>query len=75
MLEQKADIYSQTERVFTLKAISTKPASEIQFLLNGKDGQPDKMVSLTDYFKSTYNKTVTKPRLPAVMFGARNFIP
>lgn len=64
-----------TERVFSIKSLTVKPAAEIKFLLNAKDGAADKMVSLTDYYKSTYNAVVTKPRLPCVQYGNNNYVP
>lgn len=54
---------SQTSREYTLKAITTKPASELTFLLEGRDGRADKMVSIPEYFKQAYNMQVNKPRL------------
>lgn len=50
-------------------------ASELKFLLNGRDGAADKMVSIVDYYKQIYNVTVTKPRLPCVIYGGKNFVP
>lgn len=43
--------------------ITAQPAGETKFLLDGKDGKESKMVSIPEYYKSTYNLTVTKPRL------------
>lgn len=43
--------------------INPQPAGETKFLLDGKDGQESKMISIPDYYKSTYNAQVTKPRL------------
>lgn len=66
----------KTDRVFTLKALTIKKAEEITFLLTAKDGNgADKMVSVADYFKQTYNVTVTKPQLPCVQYGQKNFVP
>lgn len=58
-----------------MMGLTNQPASDLKFLLNGRDGKADKMVSIVDYFKQTYNVTVTKPRMPCVIFGKKNFIP
>ena len=68
-------ISRQTERVFSLKGLTTQPAETIKFLLTGKDGAADKMVTIVEYYKKTYNATVTKPRLPCVQYGNKNFVP
>jgi len=65
----------QTERVFSLKGFTHQPAENIKFLLTGKDGAADKMVTIVEYYKKTYNATVTKPRLPCVQYGNKNFVP
>lgn len=67
--------YRQTERLFSLKGLTTQPAETIKFLLTGKDGAADKMVTIVEYYKKTYNATVTKPRLPCVQYGNKNFVP
>lgn len=65
----------QTDRVFSLKGFTHQPAENIKFLLTGKDGAADKMVTIVEYYKKTYNATVTKPRLPCVQYGNKNFVP
>ncbi|RXK35353.1 hypothetical protein M231_07375 [Tremella mesenterica] len=67
--------HRQTERVFSCKSLTFQSADELQFLLNGRDGGPDRMVKIPQYFKETYNVTVTKPRLPCVMYGQKNYVP
>jgi eukaryotic translation initiation factor 2C len=34
-----------------MRAITHQPASDLRFSLTGKDGKPDKMVTVVDYFK------------------------
>lgn len=46
---------SKTEKVFTLMSITHKPASEIKFLLNGKDGKADRTVGVVQYFKGWWS--------------------
>ena len=65
----------QTDRVFSLKGFTHQPAENIKFLLTGKDGAADKMVTIVEYYRKTYNATVTKPRLPCVQYGNKNFVP
>lgn len=61
--------------MFSLKTLTIQPAEGIKFLLTGKDGAADKMVTIVEYYKKTYNATVTKPRLPCVQYGNKNFVP
>ena len=46
-----------------MRGITAQTAGDLKFLLQGKDGQPDKMVTIVEYFKQVHNVTVTKPRL------------
>lgn len=47
--------------------ITTQPASEMKLLLDGKNGQKSRMVSLQEYYKQTYNVQITKPRLVSLV--------
>ena len=58
-----------------MRGITTQVAADLKFLLNGKDGKPDEMVTIVEYFKRVYNISVNNPRLPCVAFGQRNYIP
>ncbi|KIR56890.1 argonaute [Cryptococcus gattii Ru294] len=66
--------HRKTERVFSIIKLTSQPADNIKFTLNGKDGQPDRTVSVAQYFQEQYNVRVTRPRLPCVQYG-KNFIP
>ncbi|ODN80084.1 hypothetical protein L198_07894 [Cryptococcus wingfieldii CBS 7118] len=61
--------HQNTERVFVIIKLTVKAADEIKFTLNGKDGQPDRTVSVAQYFQEQYNVRVTRPRLPCVQYG------
>lgn len=65
----------KTSRVFTMRGLTTQPAADLKFLLSGRDGKPDRMVSVVEYYKTQYNVTVTKPRLPCVSYGQKNYVP
>ncbi|OCF58805.1 argonaute [Kwoniella mangroviensis CBS 10435] len=64
-----------TDRIFTMTKISSQPAEALKFNLTGKDGKPDRQVSVPQYYKEVYNRQVTKPRLPCVLYGKNNYIP
>ncbi|ODN94352.1 argonaute [Cryptococcus wingfieldii CBS 7118] len=66
--------HRNTERVFAIIKLTAQPADSIKFTLNGRDGQPDRTVSVAQYFQEQYNVSVTRPRLPCVQYG-KNFIP
>lgn len=56
--------------------ITKIPAERDYFKLDSPDGRGgQKEISVVDYFKDTYNITVTKPRLPCVIYGKSNKIP
>ncbi|WVF69797.1 hypothetical protein IAT40_004576 [Kwoniella sp. CBS 6097] len=67
--------HRKTDRVFSMLKITTQTADQLKFNLRGKDGAKDRSVSVAQYFKETYNVTVTKPRLPCVQYGKGNFVP
>ena len=46
-----------------MRGITAQPAGDLKFLLTGKDGKQDKMVTIPEYYKQVHNVTVTKPRL------------
>lgn len=58
-----------------MRGLTMQSAAELKFLLSGRDGQPDKMVTIVDYYKSQYNMTVTQPRLPCIAYGSKNYVP
>ncbi|KAK4686649.1 eukaryotic translation initiation factor 2C, partial [Tremellales sp. Uapishka_1] len=67
--------HRRTERTFSIKRFTPQPASELKFTLTGRDGQPDRLVTVVQYYKEMYNVVVTKPRLPCVIYGKNNFVP
>jgi eukaryotic translation initiation factor 2C len=52
-----------------------KNAETEKFLMEGRDGKPDKEVTVAQYFKMELNMTVTKPGLPCVRYGKRSLVP
>jgi eukaryotic translation initiation factor 2C len=62
-LDRDADLARKTSRVFTMRGLTVQAAADLKFLLSGRDGEPDRMVTIVDYYKEIYNVTVTKPRL------------
>ncbi|ODN82180.1 hypothetical protein L202_02471 [Cryptococcus amylolentus CBS 6039] len=66
--------HRKTERIFSVIKLTTQPAENLKFTLNGKDGKPDRTVSVPQYFSEQYNVKVTRPRLPCVQYG-KNYIP
>ncbi|WVW78435.1 hypothetical protein I302_100389 [Kwoniella bestiolae CBS 10118] len=67
--------HRNTDRVFSIDKISSQPAETTKFTLSGRDGRPDRSISVVQYYKEMYNKQVTKPRLPCVVYGKKNYIP
>ncbi|ORY30401.1 Piwi domain-domain-containing protein [Naematelia encephala] len=70
--------HRQTNRVYSIKTLTHRPASELSFLLTGRDGKADTKVGVVQYFKTQYNANVTKPRLPCVMdfkYGNNSYVP
>ncbi|KAI9636400.1 eukaryotic translation initiation factor 2C 2 [Dioszegia hungarica] len=67
--------HRKTSRVFTMRGLTVQAAADLKFLLTGRDGAQDRMVSIVDYYKEMYNVQVTKPRLPCVAYGQRNYVP
>ncbi|CAD6584810.1 MAG: hypothetical protein TREMPRED_003962 [Tremellales sp. Tagirdzhanova-0007] len=67
--------HSPTQRVYTIRGITSQAAADLKFLLSGRDGGVDRMVSVVDYFQQQYNVTTTKPRLPCIAYGQKNYIP
>jgi eukaryotic translation initiation factor 2C len=61
--------------VFTIVGFTKKPASELRFQLEGKNGEPDRTVTLPEYFKRQYNLDLRKPRLPCAILGSTTMIP
>jgi eukaryotic translation initiation factor 2C len=45
------------------------------FMLEGRDGQADRRMTVAQYFRTELNITVTKPGLPCVRYGRRNLVP
>lgn len=41
-------------------------ASELTFVIEGKDGQPDRRTSVAQFYKEYYGCEVRKPRLPCI---------
>lgn len=39
-----------------MRGVTTQTAEELNFLLNGKDGKADKMVSVVQYFKGEWEQ-------------------
>jgi eukaryotic translation initiation factor 2C len=73
-----------------MRGLTVQAAADLKFLLTGRDGAQDRMVSIVDYYKEMYNVQVTKPRLvsaylfifslkltlqPCVAYGQRNYVP
>lgn len=46
-----------------MRGVTVQAAADLKFLLTGKDGKADKMVTIPEYYKQVYNVNVTKPRL------------
>lgn len=46
-------IRRKTSRVFTMRGLTSQCAADLKFLLNGKDGKPDRMVSVEAYMKGS----------------------
>jgi eukaryotic translation initiation factor 2C len=46
-----------------MRGVTAQSAADLKFLLAGKDGKADKMVTIPEYYKQVHNVTVTKPRL------------
>ncbi|KAL7419978.1 Protein argonaute [Cryptotrichosporon argae] len=63
------------DRQFTSKKPTSKPASDIKFRLEGKDGKPDRDVGIEQYYRKQYNIAITKPRLPCVIYGKNFMVP
>lgn len=61
------------DRVYTLKGISHIPASEVKFMMQSQNGQPDQEIGLVQYYKQHLSVNITKPRLPCVIYG-KNFM-
>lgn len=47
--------HRKTERIFAIARLTSQPAEGIKFTLNGKDGRPDRTVSVAQYFQEQYN--------------------
>lgn len=46
-----------------MRGITAQSAADLKFLMAGKDGKADKMVTIPEYYKQVYNVNVSKPRL------------
>ncbi len=46
-----------------MRGLTSQSAADLKFLLEGKEGKADRMISIVDYYKEIYNVQVTKPRL------------
>lgn len=55
--------------------ITQQSAADLTFMLNGRDGKADEKISIVEYYKRQYNKVVTKPRLPCIQYGKKNYVP
>ncbi|KAK1921573.1 eukaryotic translation initiation factor 2C 2 [Papiliotrema laurentii] len=67
--------HRKSSRVFTMRGLTSQCAADLKFLLNGRDGRPDRMVSVETYMKEQYNYVVRKPRLPCVQYGSKFYLP
>jgi len=47
-------ISSKTSRVFTMRGLTSQCAAELKFLLKGKDGKADRMISVEAYMRGMY---------------------
>jgi eukaryotic translation initiation factor 2C len=43
--------------------------------MQGRDGAPDRRVTVMEYFKQQYNITIRKPRMPCVVYGKNFMVP
>ena len=44
-------VHRPTQRVYTIRGITSQAAADLKFLLSGRDGGVDRMVSVVDYFQ------------------------
>ncbi|WVQ98060.1 hypothetical protein IAU59_005182 [Kwoniella sp. CBS 9459] len=59
--------YRAAVRPYSIEGFTDKPAEQETFSLDGRDGQPDRTVSVVQYFKEMYGYTICRPRLPMVL--------
>ena len=50
-------------KIFTIMSITAKPASEITFILSGRDGAPYTVTNIAAYFRTAYNINLRYPNL------------
>ncbi|GFZ47745.1 hypothetical protein JCM24511_05492 [Saitozyma sp. JCM 24511] len=67
--------HRSTDKIYTVVGFTKKPAFDIRFELEGRNGQPNRMVTLPEYFKIQYNLDLRKPRLPCAILGKTTMIP
>jgi eukaryotic translation initiation factor 2C len=46
--------------------VTLHSAAELNFVIEGKDGNPDRRVSVAQFYKEYYGCEVRKPRLPCI---------
>lgn len=72
----KADVtqftvtHRPSSRLHTVMSVTLQPASDITFMIEGKDGKEDTRISVPQYFQDMYGATVKYPRLPCVQVSS-----
>ncbi|ODO01573.1 hypothetical protein I350_06393 [Cryptococcus amylolentus CBS 6273] len=56
------------ERVGRITRVTAQSAEDLKFRVPGKDGQPDRTVSVAQQFQEQYKVPVTRPHLPCVQY-------
>ncbi|GHJ87527.1 hypothetical protein NliqN6_3929 [Naganishia liquefaciens] len=60
-------------KIFTIMSITAKPASEITFILSGRDGAPYTVTNIAAYFRTAYNINLRYPNLPCALLPPGKF--
>ncbi|WVF69798.1 hypothetical protein IAT40_004577 [Kwoniella sp. CBS 6097] len=59
--------YRISVRPYSIEGFTDKPADQNTFTLDGRDGKPDRTVSVVQYFHEMCGYTIRRPRLPMVL--------
>ncbi|WRT64769.1 uncharacterized protein IL334_001703 [Kwoniella shivajii] len=67
--------YSKSKKPLIINGFLDKTAAECKFDMKSKDGAPNQMITVSQYFHNFHNITLKRPRLPLVKVGNKSLIP
>lgn len=64
--------HRQSTRLHTVITVTSRSAQEIRFQVEGKNGEPERTISVAQYYQEYYACHVRYPRLPCIQVSTSN---